>query len=60
MRDVYDLWETYDDNQNRLLKELPICADCGEYIQDDHYYLINDEVICPECIETYRVDVMLD
>ena len=60
MMDLYDLWETYDDNQNRLLKELPICADCGEYVQDDHYYLINGEVICPECIEAYRVDVMLD
>ncbi len=61
MRDVYDLWETYDDNQNRLLKELPICADCGEYVQDDHYYLINDEVICPECIESnYRQEVEMD
>jgi formylmethanofuran dehydrogenase subunit E len=60
MMDVYDLWESYDSEQNERLKELPICADCGEYVQDDHYYMINDEVICPECIEAYRVDVMLD
>ena len=48
----------HDAKQQKELERLPICADCGERVQDDHYYLINDEVICPDCLEAnYRKDV---
>ena len=47
-----------DAKQQKELEKLPVCADCGEPVQDDHYYLINDEVICPDCLEAnYRKDV---
>lgn len=41
----------YDDEQQRQLEKLPKCAYCNEPIQDDKCYLINDELICPECLE---------
>ena len=45
----------YDAEHQKKLNKLPKCADCGEPIQDDHYYLINDEPICPNCLESgYR------
>lgn len=51
----FDRW---DGAQSKRLKQLPVCADCGEAVQDDHYYLINDSVICPDCMESgYRKEV---
>lgn len=49
---------SWDAEQTEQLERLPVCADCGEPVQDDHYYLINDEVICPDCLESgYRKDI---
>lgn len=49
---------SWDAEQTAKLERLPVCADCGEPVQDDHYYLINDEVICPGCLESgYRKDI---
>ena len=51
-------FESWDAEQTAKLERLPVCADCGEPVQDDHYYLINDEVICPDCLESgYRKDI---
>lgn len=48
-------FERWDAAQAEQLKKLPRCADCDEPIQDDHYYLINDECICPDCLDSgYR------
>lgn len=47
----FDRW---DAEEQKALDKLPICADCGEPVQDDHFYEICDEVICPDCIENYR------
>ena len=44
----FDRWE--DKQQDRLEKR-PVCSVCDEHIQDDHYYQINDENICPDCLE---------
>ena len=39
------------------LANLPVCSNCGEPIQDEHYYVINDENICPECMNNdFRVE----
>ena len=49
----------HDAEQARWLKKLPICAECGEPIQTEECYEINDELICPDCLERYhrkRVD----
>lgn len=41
----------HDWEEQRWLERLPRCAYCSEPIQDDKCYLINDELICPECLE---------
>jgi len=51
--DNYDQWKRYDAEQCKREARLPECDYCGEIIQDDHYYLINDETICPACLESY-------
>lgn len=45
----------HDDEEQEFVKKLPVCADCGEPVMDDYYFLINDEVICPKCMDrNYR------
>ena len=51
MIDNYDIWRAHDDKLEKQLAERPVCADCGNHVQDEHFYLINDEVICPRCLE---------
>lgn len=43
----------WDREQADMMERLPECAYCGEKVQDDHYYLINDEVVCPDCLDSY-------
>ncbi len=50
--DNYDLWEAHEREQEQALEKLPVCGICGEPIQDEHLYLINDEFICPACLES--------
>jgi SLT domain-containing protein len=40
----------YDAEQQKELEKCPKCSECSEYIQDEHYYEINDEVVCEECL----------
>ncbi len=47
----------HDAEQQAELDKLPRCADCGEPITDDHLFYINDETICPACMECYRRSV---
>ena len=41
----------HDAEQQRELNRLPKCYECGEPIQTDTCYEINDELICPECLK---------
>ena len=41
----------HDAMQNRWLKSRPVCSECGEHIQDERCYEVNDELICEECME---------
>lgn len=49
-RDILDLWEDHDSQQEKALSRLPECEYCGEPIQDEYCFSINDEVICERCI----------
>lgn len=44
----FNRWER---ERQRELKKLPKCYECGEPIQDDVCYEINDELICPKCLK---------
>jgi formylmethanofuran dehydrogenase subunit E len=50
MIDAYDLWAAHDAEQEAELLKLPECDYCGSKIQDDHFFLINDESICEGCL----------
>ena len=40
-----------EDKCERYLSRLPICSMCDQPIQDDYYYVIEGENICPECLD---------
>lgn len=44
----FDRW---DAEQTAKLEKLPKCTECDEPIQDDCYYEINGECVCPECLD---------
>ena len=51
-------FDRYDLEQQKELEKCPKCSECFEYIQDEHYYEINDEVLCKECLDSnYRKSV---
>lgn len=43
-------YDRYDAEQARKLKQLPICAECGEHIQNTYCYEIEGEYICKSCL----------
>lgn len=44
----------HDAEQEDALELLPMCADCGERIQEEMCFVINDETICESCMEQYK------
>ena len=44
-------FDRYSAEEERELDKRPKCSDCGEPIQDEKFYLINDEFICLTCME---------
>lgn len=40
-------WDRY---QQSLLEKLPKCVYCRQPIVEDKCYLIDDELVCPECL----------
>lgn len=40
----------YDAEREAELRRLPRCSECGERIQDEHCFAINDETICENCM----------
>lgn len=49
--DNLDHFERYDAEQERQLQKLPVCSECDHPIQSEHCFEINDELVCPECME---------
>lgn len=53
--DNYSQWEARDRELERRLNYLPVCYKCKERIDDDHYFYINGEILCEDCmIERHR------
>lgn len=56
--DPMDDFDRLDREQAKWLESLPVCEICGQPIQDDHLYLINDEFVCPACLDReFKKDV---
>lgn len=48
-------FDRHDAAQERWLSRLPRCVECGEPIQEEEFFLINDEPVCEECLNrNYR------
>lgn len=50
-------YDRYCADQQTELDRLPVCEECGEPIQDEEAYYINDCWICEECIKSYKRQV---
>lgn len=46
-------FEAWDAERQAGIDRLPVCAYCGEPIQDDFCYAINDEPVCEECLKEH-------
>ncbi len=55
--DYNDLHDRYEAEREKELEKLPECCYCGEHIQQDYAYCINDEWICDDCIDFFRKSV---
>ena len=56
--DNYDQWESHERDREKRLAERPRCDICDQPIQDDHFYLINGDNVCPECLNNeFRKDI---
>lgn len=42
-----------DAEADEWLKSRPVCAHCGEHIQDDYMYEHEGEYYCEECFDWY-------
>lgn len=52
--DNYSQWARHDAEQEAALHLLPVCSECGEHIQAETCFVVNDEIICEECMEQFR------
>lgn len=57
MPDNYSMWKKHQDSQDAWLARRPVCSECGEHIQEESAFRINDELICESCMVIYRVNV---
>lgn len=52
-------FERYDAEQEAALENLPVCSECGQPIQDDYCFVINDEPVHESClVANYRKHTM--
>ena len=49
--------EQHERDQEEWLRTRPKCDECGEPIQDDHYFKIFSFIFCPSCIESFREEI---
>lgn len=50
----YERWEA---DQEAWLRARPVCAWCGEHIQEEYAYRIGDDLVCEDCLDDARVNV---
>lgn len=46
----------HDRQSENALDKLPRCSICDKPIQEDHFYEINGDYICLECLEDFERD----
>lgn len=51
--DNYDMFLAHERQMEQRLAGRPVCDRCGKPIQDEFFYEIDCEKICPECLEMH-------
>lgn len=57
MGEPYEDFLRKEAEEEKWLKTRPVCAWCGQPIQDEHAYEIDGEMVCEDCIEDCRTYV---
>ena len=52
--DPLDDFDRLEWEEREYMESLPVCDICDEPIQEDHYYQINGDNICPGCLEHFK------
>jgi formylmethanofuran dehydrogenase subunit E len=52
--DITTLLDSRQREQAAWERRRPVCSVCDEHITDDHCYVINEQIICPACIDEAR------
>ena len=52
--DPLDDFDRLDREYTKWLEGCPVCDICDKHIQDEHYYLIFGDVICPDCLDHFK------
>ncbi len=55
LQDNFDLWLAHDNDHEEWLQRRPVCACCGEHIQEDYVSQIGGEYYGDGCLEDLRV-----
>lgn len=51
--DVNDLYNAHERKQEEWLKSRPVCCKCGDPIQDEFGYFVDNDWICQECMKDF-------
>ena len=46
-------FERYDAKREDWRLSRPLCDYCDNHIQEDHYFDINGDIVCPDCLDNY-------
>ena len=58
--DNYDAFDRWDSDSEK--EKHPVCSHCLEPIQDEYLYVIDEEIVCEDCLTSYyrkRTDSMM-
>lgn len=51
-------FDRHEAEYQKWLESRPKCSICDEHIQEDHFYLIDGNMICPVCLnENFKVEI---
>lgn len=50
-------WDSYCEAQENAMAHLPICANCGEHIDQDDAVFIDGKWYCDNCLREMRQDI---
>lgn len=50
-------YDAYERDQERQLSRYPICAECGERIQQEEALYIDGHYYCDDCIEAMKISI---